>query len=184
MISNPKPKPNQVQTIGDAYIAVTGMVEPHRNYDAEESALPTARRQKNNAVALASFALAMLEEIANVEVPPGVPPLNMRIGLHVGRVVAGVVGTKKYRYDIWGKDVMTALLMESHGVPGEVCVSEALLKYLDGDFEVMRNPLHEVIELPHAKAADGHEGTINSYQLVRRTADGALAPPIVKPLPD
>jgi class 3 adenylate cyclase len=126
----------------------------------------------------------MLEEIANVEVPPGVPPLNMRIGLHVGRVVAGVVGTKKYRYDIWGKDVMTALLMESHGVPGEVCVSEALLKYLDGDFEVMRNPLHEVIELPHAKAADGHEGTINSYQLVRRTADGALAPPIVKPLPD
>ena len=45
-----------MQTIGDAYIAVTGMVEPHRNYDAEESALPTARRQKNNAVALASFA--------------------------------------------------------------------------------------------------------------------------------
>ena len=172
----------KVQTIGDAYIAVTGMVQPHRNHhDAEESALPTARRQKNNAVALASFALAMLEEIANVEVPEGVPPLNMRIGLHVGRVVAGVVGTKKFRYDIWGKDVMTATLMESHGVPGEVCVSESLLKYLDGDFEVMKNPLHEVVELPHAKAADGHEGAINSYQLVRRTADGTLAPPIVKP---
>ena len=164
-----------MQTIGDAYIAVTGMVEPHRNYDAEESALPTARRQKNNAVALASFALAMLEEIANVEVPPGVPPLNMRIGLHVGRVVAGVVGTKKYRYDIWGKDVMTALLMESHGVPGEVCVSEALLKYLDGTFEFKKNPLHPVVELPHAKAQDGTPSTIGSYQLVRSPAETAPA---------
>ena len=172
----------KVQTIGDAYIAVTGMVQPHRSHDdGEEAAVPTARRQKNNAVALASFALAMLEEIANVEVPPGVPPLNMRIGLHVGRVVAGVVGTKKFRYDIWGKDVMTATLMESHGVPGEVCVSESLLKYLDGAFEFKKNPLHEIVELPHSKAADGHEGAIGSYQLVRRTADGDLAPPIVKP---
>ena len=60
----------KVQTIGDAYIAVTGMVQPHRDErderDADESAIPTVRRQKNDAVALASFALARLEEIAKV----------------------------------------------------------------------------------------------------------------------
>jgi len=49
----------------------------------------------------------------------------MRIGLHVGRVVAGVIGTKKLRYDIWGEDVLTATTMESSGIPGEVCVSGA-----------------------------------------------------------
>ena len=46
--------------------------------------------------------------------------------------VAGVSGTKKLRYDIWGEDVLTATLMESSGIPGEVCVSDAVLKHLEG----------------------------------------------------
>ena len=47
--------------------------------------------------------------------PEGCDTLNMRIGVHVGRVVAGVVGTKNLRYDMWGADVLTATLMESSG---------------------------------------------------------------------
>ena len=101
----------KVQTIGDAYIAVTGMVQPTRDSDLgeDDATVSTLSFRQNDAVALAKFALAMLKEIAKVEVPNDrCAPLNMRIGLHVGRVVAGVVGTKKFRYDIWGKDVMTA----------------------------------------------------------------------------
>ena len=88
-------------------------------------------------------------------------------GIHVGHVTAGVIGTKKFRYDIWGKDVMTAVLMESSGVPGEVCCSESMLKYLEGAFKFAPNPLHPTVELPHAKAQDGTVSTIDSYQLVR-----------------
>jgi len=164
----------KVQTIGDAYIAVTGMVQPSSKdgdkEDREEEdrqAVPAVRRHQEDAVALANFALAMMVEIARVEVPNDrCAPLNMRIGLHVGRVVAGVIGTKKFRYDIWGKDVMTAVLMESSGVPGEVCCSESMLKYLEGHFKFQRNPINPTVELPHAKAQDGTPATIDSYQLI------------------
>ena len=91
----------------------------------------------------------------------------MRIGLHVGRVVAGVIGTKKFRYDIWGKDVMTAVLMESSGVPGEVCCSESMLKYLEGAFTFTPNSLNPTVELKHSKQPDGSLQTIDSFQIVR-----------------
>jgi adenylate cyclase len=55
----------------------------------------------------------------------GLPPLEVRIGVHVGPVVAGVLGTHKYAYDIWGNTVNIASRMESNGVPGEVNISAA-----------------------------------------------------------
>ena len=171
----------KVQTIGDAYIAVTGMGQINRinstaaasdgyetSDDDERGGVPVVRRHQEDAIALANFALAMLGEIAKVEVPNDrCAPLNMRIGLHVGRVVAGVIGTKKFRYDIWGKDVMTAVLMESSGVPGEVCCSEAMLKYLEGTFTFTPNSLNPTVELKHARQPDGSLQTIDSFQIVR-----------------
>lgn len=50
--------------------------------------------------------------------------LDMRIGIHTGRIVAGIIGTKIVRYDIFGSDVLIANKMESNGLPGEVVVSE------------------------------------------------------------
>merc|ERR1712060_74346 len=112
------------------------------------------------------FAVAMLAEIAKVEVPEGCAKLNMRIGIHVGRVVAGVIGTKKLRYDIWGSDVLTAVSMESNGIPGEVCVSQSVLKYLDGSLgsqepgNVFKFEKHQTVELK-GTAAGGPKRTID-----------------------
>merc|ERR1712087_255462 len=160
----------KVLTIGDAYIAVTGMINQSNEDTEEESnaavaSIPLMRKLQIHATALINFAKAMLIEIAKVEVPNDrCAPLNMRIGIHVGRVVAGVIGTKKLRYDIWGSDVITATAMESNGIPGEVCVSESVLKYLNGaDFNFRE---HAKVELK-TKNRDGSTQHMVSHQLLR-----------------
>jgi len=157
----------KVQTIGDAYIAVTGMISTDKDDDneMENQAMPLMRKLQNHAVALVKFAEGMLGEIRKVDVPNDrCAPLNMRIGLHVGRVVAGVIGTKKLRYDIWGTDVITATSMESSGIPGEVCVSESCLKYLEGAGMEFRK--HTTVELK-TKGRDNTPQYMDSYQLIR-----------------
>jgi class 3 adenylate cyclase len=58
-------------------------------------------------------------------VKAGLPAFQMRVGIHTGPVVAGIVGTHKFQYDIWGDTVNTASRMESSGTVGEVNISEA-----------------------------------------------------------
>jgi len=161
----------KVMTIGDAYIAVTGMVDEKEGESSTSGGrTPAARKRQAQAVALTNFSLVMLNEIAKVA-PPNerCAPLNMRIGLHVGRVVAGVIGTKKLRYDIWGTDVLTAVKMESNGIPGEVCVSDTMRKYLEGSFSF---ELHKNVELTGFNK-DGSKKTIDSHKLVRKSAEQA-----------
>jgi class 3 adenylate cyclase len=55
----------------------------------------------------------------------------MRIGIHTGRVVAGIIGSKVVRYDIFGDGVLIANKMESNGVPGKVCISEDTRKLIN-----------------------------------------------------
>ncbi|KAG1699558.1 hypothetical protein DVH05_012969 [Phytophthora capsici] len=105
----------KMDTVGDAFIVVGG--------------LPGHKSSKNHAAAIAAFAVEMLREIerfcakANVE-------LQMRIGIHTGPVVGGVVGIKKPRYLIWGKHTVIANLMESRGVPGRIQLSDATYTHL------------------------------------------------------
>jgi class 3 adenylate cyclase len=93
----------KIKTIGDAYMAVAGLPAP----------------REDHARAAAEMALAMRDEIARVS--DGA--LVLRIGLHAGPVVAGVIGVSKYSYDLWGDTVNTASRMESHGAPGAIHVS-------------------------------------------------------------
>jgi len=84
-----------------------------------------------------ALALDMRDVVADQteEVSP-VGNLALRIGLHTGPVVAGVIGRRKFSYDLWGDAVNTAARMESHGVPGEIQLSEALSDRLRERFVV------------------------------------------------
>lgn len=101
----------KIKTIGDAYLVVGG--------------LPTPR--PDHAEAIADLALSMQKAITRFTLP-GYPlhsdnSLKMRIGINTGPVGAGVIGTSKFAYDLWGDTVNTASRMESHGVPGQIQVS-------------------------------------------------------------
>ncbi|HEY5743778.1 MAG TPA: adenylate/guanylate cyclase domain-containing protein [Terrimicrobiaceae bacterium] len=101
----------KIKTIGDAYMVVGGV--------------PTPRTDHIEAVI--EMALAMLDSCIRLSHGAEMP-FTMRIGINTGPVVAGVIGIKKFIYDLWGDTVNLASRMESHGVTGEIQVTEAVYK--------------------------------------------------------
>lgn len=93
----------KIKTIGDAYMAVSGLPEPRADH------LP----------AIAGMALDMVD-VAKAH------GLEIRIGLHAGAVVAGVIGTRRFAYDLWGDAVNTAARLEAHGLPGRIHCSQVV----------------------------------------------------------
>jgi class 3 adenylate cyclase len=116
----------KIKTIGDAYMAVAGLPE----------------RRPDHAARAARMALAMRDAIERIAEDTG-EDLPLRIGLHSGPVVAGVIGKRKFAYDMWGDTVNTASRMESHGISGEIHCSEETARLLDG-FELQARDAMEI----------------------------------------
>jgi guanylate cyclase len=107
----------KIRTIGDNYMVVAGVPRPCPDH----------------ACALARMALDMRAYAE--EVPASGPGrLQFRIGINTGPVVAGVVGTRKFQYDVWGDAVNAASRMESHGVPGQIQITQATYELIKGKF--------------------------------------------------
>lgn len=110
----------KIKTIGDAYMAVGGL-----SFDAVHQAKEMVLAAKE----MADFAVGAKADVATKA------SFDIRIGINTGTVVAGVVGTKKFAYDIWGDTVNIASRMESNSAPGRINISEDTYQLIKHDFE-------------------------------------------------
>jgi class 3 adenylate cyclase len=117
----------KIKTIGDCYMIVGGLPE----------------LRADHADAVAEMALVMIEVVHAAGAQIG-EPIDVRIGMHSGPVVAGVIGKRKFTYDVWGDTVNVASRMESHGVPGQIQLTSSTQKVLAGKFQMTRRGMIEV----------------------------------------
>ncbi len=139
----------KIKTIGDAYMCASGL---------------TDRRVMPNSIVKAALEMQLfLEEQKQERMRIGKPYFEARIGIHTGPVVAGVVGVKKFAYDIWGDTVNTASRVESNSAPGRVNISETTYNLVRYKFECEYR----------GKVEAKNKGQIDMYYVNRELA-GAL----------
>lgn len=112
----------KIKTIGDSYMAVCGLPVLQENH---------AKKMTEAALEIRDF----IEDYKQKRQKEGKSFFEMRIGINSGEVVAGIVGIKKFAYDIWGDAVNTASRMESNGVAGKVNISETTYNLVKNDFD-------------------------------------------------
>lgn len=117
----------KIKTVGDCYMVIAGAPTPRADH----------------VEATARLALAMQVEAQRLSVEQGAP-IHFRIGIHAGPLVAGLIGEKRFLYDVWGDTVNIASRLETHGVPGAIQVSAAVAKRLQGRFLLRRRGEVEV----------------------------------------
>ncbi len=125
----------KIKTIGDAYMVVGGL--PREPGPDGVAPLPSGPAD------VADMGLAMIEDLARLRDSAGAD-IEIRIGMHVGPAVAGVIGLKKFIYDVWGDTVNMASRMESTGVPGRLQVTAETRERLGEAFELERRGIVEV----------------------------------------
>lgn len=113
----------KLKTVGDAYMAVAGV--------------PAANRQHPIDTCLAALEMqATVARMKALREKMRLPALELRVGIHTGPVISGVVGKHKFTFDVWGDAVNTASLMEANGMPGRINVSETVAGHVKTLFEL------------------------------------------------
>jgi adenylate cyclase len=133
----------KIKTIGDCYMVAAGVPTPRADH----------------ATAIARMALDMREAMGDADAV-GDLGLELRIGINSGPVVAGVIGRKRFLYDLWGDAVNTASRMESHGAPGQIQITRATYELLRDEFECE----------PQGSVEIKGKGQLETWYLVRRRA--------------
>jgi adenylate cyclase len=126
----------KLKTIGDAYMAVGGVPT-------------TDRRHPIDACLAATEMQATVARINSQSEKIRLPGLELRVGIHTGPVISGVVGNRRFSFDVWGDAVNTASFMETCGVPGRINISETVAGYVKAWFELEPRGL---IEAKHDRA--------------------------------
>ena len=116
----------KIKTIGDSYMAASGIPEP----------------SSSHAIQAMGMATAMLKYINSVKISHS-KKLNIRIGMHCGSLVAGIIGKKKFVYDLWGDTVNIASRLESSGEPGKINISKQMMKKIKGNYQFERRGMKE-----------------------------------------
>lgn len=109
----------KISTLGDCYYCVSGCPEPNPDH----------------AKCCVEMGLGMIEAIKKFDEDNN-ESVNMRVGVHTGTVLCGIVGTRRFKFDVWSNDVTLANNMESSGQAGRVHISEASLEFLKDEYEV------------------------------------------------
>jgi guanylate cyclase len=139
----------KIKTIGDCYMVAAGVPSP----------------RPDHARALALMALDMQAAMCSVD-EVGHLGLTLRVGINSGPVVAGVIGRKRFLYDLWGDAVNTASRMESHGTSGRIQITRATKELLEDEFECE----------PRGTILVKGKGEIETWYLVGRREDSAAEP--------
>jgi class 3 adenylate cyclase len=148
----------KIKTVGDAYMVVGGVGLGDDNGRGGG---------RSHAADVADMGLAMLAGLAQLGAASG-HPVEVRVGINVGPAVAGVIGLKKFIYDVWGDTVNTASRMESTGLASRIQVTRETYERLRDEFEFERRGMVEV----------KGKGRIETWFLLGRRAAERAAPPI------
>jgi class 3 adenylate cyclase/Tfp pilus assembly protein PilF len=138
----------KIKTIGDAYMAAGGLPVPNETH-------------AHNVVSAALDIQEFMEQRMKERKSDAMPFFEIRIGVHTGPVVAGIVGIKKFQYDIWGDTVNTAARLESSGTEGKVNVSSSTYDLVKKHF----------VCTPRGKIAAKGKGELEMYYVERKEVE-------------
>jgi adenylate cyclase len=130
----------KIKTIGDSYMAAGGLPNPNSTHAVD-------------AINAALDILKFIEMGKAKKIAKGAPYFEIRIGIHTGPVVAGIVGVKKFAYDIWGDTVNLASRMESSGEAGKINISESTYQLVKDKFKC----------IPRGKIEAKNKGEVDMY---------------------